>query len=442
MKPRHWITIAISIACLATAGAVTSQQVALNRVLDEPELGDGALRLGDMAVAQVLERLEHRLEVYERDYEASLLKGLVLFKSGQVQRALDELDALTRRAPKFHLAHLVKADIQQSRLHVMSDLGASPLLDGQSQEQEEQLNRLREEANARLKAYLQTIGEDRVPAQMLMLGKSVKTAILVDKDKHRLYVYENPGPGQAPRLLRDFYVSTGKLIGDKQIRGDLKTPEGVYFVVSYRPDSDLPEKYGTGAFPLNYPNELDRRLGKTGYGIWLHGTDKSYYSRPPLDSEGCVVLTNFDLDAVAPYIQIGATPVVIAQQVEWLSRDEWVTRKDELLSTLNEWQRDWESLDVEQYLDNYASNFWSRKHDKKSWARYKRAVFSGKSYQRVEFDDVSMFAYPTDGLNGKPLVVVNFEQRYESNNFNSTAKKRVYLSKGPEGWKLVYEGGQ
>ena len=77
--------------------------------------------------------------------------------------------------------------------------------------------------------------------------------------------------------------------------------------MSYKSDRDLPDLYGIGAFPLNYPNELDQHQGKTGYGIWLHGTDKSYYSRPPLDSEGCVVLTNLDLDAVKPYIKIGVT---------------------------------------------------------------------------------------------------------------------------------------
>ena len=37
---------------------------------------------------------------------------------------------------------------------------------------------------------------------------------------------------------------------------------------------------GDGAFPLNYPNEWDRRLNKTGSGIWLHGT--------PLEPQGFI----------------------------------------------------------------------------------------------------------------------------------------------------------
>jgi len=443
MKIHRRLYLVPLIVCAFTAGGATSsEQLALNQMVPESEAVNNDLRLSDHAVQQVLARLDHRLQVYDKDYEAYLLKGLVLFKSGQVDAALHELDQLLTKVPKFHLAYLVKADIMQSRLHVMNDLGASPLLSSNSKEQQVQLKRLRDEAYARLRAYLETVSNDRVPAQMLLLGDSVKTAIMVDKNSHRLYVFENPGHGKAPRLLRDFYVSTGKLIGNKQYSGDLRTPEGVYFVMSYKPDRDLPDLYGIGAFPLNYPNELDRHQGKTGYGIWLHGTDKSYYSRPPMDSEGCVVLTNLDLDAVKPYIKIGVTPVVITEDIDWLDHDAWLKRKDELLGVLDTWQQDWESRDVNKYLSHYSSDFWSDKYNKTSWARYKRAVFNGKTYQKVNFDDISLFTYPTASKKGKPMVVVNLDQHYQSNNFNSDARKRLYLAKGDDGWKLIYEGAQ
>jgi len=399
--------------------------------------------LDDDAIAQALARLDRRLQIHERDYEAWLLKGLILFKSGRTDDALQELEQLTQKAPKFHLAHLVKADILQSRYYVVDTLGSTPALAMVTEEQQTQLTRLRDEASARLRSYLATIDHNLVPAQMMLLGDSVKTAVLVDKDNHRLYIYENPGNGAAPRLLRDFYVSTGKLIGDKRKRGDLKTPEGVYFVESFMSDASLPDKYGIGAFPLNYPNELDSHLGQTGYGIWLHGTDKSYFSRPPLDSEGCVVLTNIDLDEVKPYIKPGLTPVVIAQKVEWLESSEWQQRKQDLLGTLEQWRQDWESMDVDRYLSHYSADFWSKKHNKRGLDRYKRAVFQGKSYQKVSLQDISLFTYPTTKLEDKPMVVVNFTQDFESNNFNSRgARKRLYLSKSRDGWKLIYEGLQ
>src|SRR3546814_8483534 len=48
----------------------------------------------------------------------------------------------------------------------------------------------------------------------------------------------------------------------------------------------LPDFYGDGAYPLNYPNEWDKHEGRKGYGIWLHGTPSTTYSRPPRASDG------------------------------------------------------------------------------------------------------------------------------------------------------------
>lgn len=439
---RFSILTAMMLVSASMPFQLQAEELALNKVLPTAYSVEKAA-LDDDAIAQALDRLDRRLRIYDRDYEAWLLKGLILFKGGHTDDALQELEQLTQKAPKFHLAHLVKADILQSRFHVVDTLGSAPALAQTTKKQQEQLKRLRDEASARLRSYLATMDHTLIPAQMMLLGDSVKTAVLVDKDNHRLYIYENPGNGEAPRLLRDFYSSTGKLIGDKRVRGDLKTPEGVYFVESYKTDASLPDKYGVGAFPLNYPNELDSHLGQTGYGIWLHGTDKSYFSRPPLDTEGCVALTNIDLDEVKAYIEPGLTPVVIAQKVEWLEPFDWQQRKQELLGTLEQWRQDWESLDVERYLSHYSTEFWSRKHNKQALSRYKRAVFSGKSYQKIKLDDISLFTYPTAKLEDKSMVVVNFTQDFESNNFNSRgARKRLYLQHQGDQWKVVYEGRQ
>ncbi|MDH5359450.1 MAG: L,D-transpeptidase family protein [Gammaproteobacteria bacterium] len=435
----------IGLLCAMTVSStvVAAQELALNQISPASYSVDTG-SLDDDVISQSLARLERRLQIYDRDYEAWLLKGLILFKSGRTDDALQELEQLTQKAPKFHLAHLVKADILQSRYHVVDTLGATPALAQVTKKQQIQIKRLRDEASARLRSYLATMDHNLIPAQMMLLGDSVKTAVLVDKDNHRLYIYENPGNGAAPRLLRDFYASTGKLIGDKRVRDDLKTPEGVYFVESYMSDASLPDKYGVGAFPLNYPNELDTHLGQTGYGIWLHGTDKGYFSRPPLDTEGCVALTNIDLDEVKPYIKPGLTPVVIAQKIEWLDTMQWQQRKRQLLGKLEQWRQDWESLDADRYLSHYSDDFWSKRFNKQALISYKRAVFQGKSYQKIRLQDISLFTYPTSKLEDRPMVVVNFTQDYESNNFRRHgARKRVYLQHaGSEGWKLVYEGGQ
>lgn len=402
---------------------------------------DPADATGDMALyPRALARLEERLAYYPEDYEASLLKGLILFRSGRLDEARAELAGLTRRAPKFHLAHLVQGDLLLAQTQTVTDIGATPLLAG-LQAEEEALAQLRAEAEVRLRAYLDALPQDRLPRALLTLGEEVQTAIVVDKENHRLYIYERRGDGEPPRLVRDYYVSTGRANGNKVLRGDLRTPEGVYFITSHIPSSALPDKYGSGAFPLNYPNELDRRLGKTGDGIWLHGTETAFYSRPPLDSEGCVVLPNIDLDQAAAFIRPGVTPLVITARVEWVDEAAWRRERQELLDALRMWVEDWTSGDVERYLSHYAADFWSPGFDLKKWQARKRAVASGKSFQQVDLSNLSLFAYPQSASNGRDMVVASFRQHYRSNNFNSDMGKRLYLTREDGRWRVLYEGG-
>lgn len=387
-----------------------------------------------------LQRLDQRIADYPQDFEARLLKGLIQFKAGLLDDALDELDRLTRAAPKFHLAHLVHADIMLARSRVVSDIGDASFSLGL--ESAKSLEQLRSEAEARLQAYLDEMDEARLPRTLLQLDSQIKHAIVVDKKSHRLYLYGWDQEQNRPRLIRNFYVSTGKLEGNKNLRGDLRTPEGVYFITRHIPDSELPDKYGVGAYPMNYPNEWDRRLGKTGYGIWLHGTETAFYSRPPLDSEGCVVLPNIDLSRAAQYLTPGQTPVIVTETIEWLDPAQWQQQREQILAALETWRTDWESGDVERYLSHYSRDFWSKSHDHASWSQRKRQVAQGKQYQRVEFSHISLFAYPSTASQGKPVVVANLQQKYRSNNFSSDMPKRLYLVQEQGRWQVLYEGRQ
>ena len=387
----------------------------------------------------VLERLNQRLADNPDDFEANLLKGLLLFQDGELSEAIAVLEDLTARAPKFQLAHLVLGDLLSARYGLVSPFAADAI--NGAGEHREQVAQLKNEARARLEGYLSALDQATVPAVLLTLGKSLGHALVVDKSRHRLYVFRNAGPGLPPKLIDDFYIVLGKVPGDKHREGDLKTPDGVYFVTSYLPDEKLPPLYGQGAFPVNYPNEYDRRLHKTGQGIWLHGTDKSLYSRPPLDSEGCVVLTNEEFARIATYVEVGRTPVVISEQVQWLSTREWLDRNIEIQAALETWRQSWEKADLQSYLDFYSADFWSSGYDEQSWGEYKKRVFAGKTYQKVGLADIALFEYPRSAQQ-PPMVVANFEQRYRSNNFNGDMRKRLYLVKEARRWKILYEGGQ
>lgn len=387
------------------------------------------------------QRLETRLENNPDDYEASLLKSLLLFQGGKLSSAVAELQLLTKRAPKFQLAHLVLGDLLLARFDQVASIGSSAFLQQLDADKEEQIEQLRREARARLQGYLALVDGVEVPRALLSLSAKNEYALVVDKSKNRLYIYRNLGPGLPPELVDDYYIVLGKKTGDKYKEGDLRTPNGVYFVTSYLPDEKLPPLYGSGAFPVNYPNEFDRRQRKTGNGIWLHGTDKEFYSRPPLDTEGCVVLTNEEFSRIGQYVEIGRTPVIISEQVEWVSSRQWLDQNIEIQATLERWRQSWEQADLDTYLQLYADDFWAKGHDTASWGRHKKMVFAGKKFQKIDLSEISLLAYPKVG-DGTPMVVANFVQHYRSNNYNGDMRKRLYMVKDRGRWKVLYEGHQ
>ncbi len=439
MRNKFWLKGLVAVSLLLSVSVVIyasnfNQAETLTR--HQTELNS---RLQQQNLKMLLAQLDRRLKQDEQDHEASLFKAMLYFKTGARQRALGEIEQLTARAPDFHLAYLVKGDMLMSRFGKVSDIGESSLLQNMSEQQHLKLQQLRAEAEARLKAMVEIELGNKIPMQLLGLGSSINTAVLVEKKYNRLYVYARTSENEPPRLIRDYYVSTGKKRGNKHSRGDLRTPEGVYFVTSWIPDEKLPDKYGVGAFPVNYPNELDRKQGKTGHGIWLHGTDRAFYSRPPLDSEGCVVLPNIDLSGLKDEIVPGKTPVIITEQANWLDRTEWQQQRNEIMAELEQWRQDWESMDADKYLSHYSGDFWSKGHTLSSWSARKRQLARSKSYQRIKLSDIALFAYPVQAQQ-QTIVVARFRQQYESNNYNGDISKRIYLRKDGLHWRIMYEG--
>jgi murein L,D-transpeptidase YafK len=248
-----------------------------------------------------------------------------------------------------------------------------------------------------------------------------------------LYLYQNLN-GE-PRYVTDYYISSGKNGSEKLKEGDQRTPLGVYFVTATLPKSQLSDFYGAGAYPISYPNEWDRQHGRDGHGIWLHGTPSNTYSRPPRSSNGCVVLTNQDLTTLGKTLQIGLTPVIISEHVEWMSPDNWRAQRNALVSQIENWRRDWENRDTDAYLRHYAKNFNANGHTLSQWAKQKHRVNAAKTWIKVDVSNVSMFLYP----GYENLAVVNFDQDYSSSNLSTQMKKRQYWIKENNHWKIVYE---
>ena len=350
-------------------------------------------------------------------------------ESNRLESALQLTESLLNQYPTFRLGHLIKGDLLLARSKPISTFGNA------SNAPQEKLSDLRDEAIVRLKAYRdRSATADYVPRYLLQMQPDQKNAIVVDTQKSRLYLYQNDNG--RPRFVADYYISHGKLGAEKMREGDKKTPVGVYHVTSSLSPKKVGDFYGTGAFPINYPNEWDKRQGRNGHGIWLHGTPSDTFSRPPKASDGCVVLSNTDLDSLAKNLQIGLTPVIISNSIEWLTLDDWQNERATLNSKIEEWRKDWESRDIDRYLKHYSRKFTSNNQSLEQFAQQKRQVNSSKNWIKVSLVNLSMFRNP-----GKDeLVVVTFEQDYQSNNLSNQMKKSQYWIREDGTWKIVFEG--
>lgn len=361
-------------------------------------------------------------------YEQLLINGLQDIQDDRIDGALEKLETLVQTNPKFKLAQLIYGDLLMAKAGPIQDFGGTA-------SRTDALHGLRSEAQVRWQHHVAPPGDEQIPAYILNLDPAIKYAIVVDLSRSRLYLYENQ-PDQ-PRLVSDYYISIGRNGAIKQREGDLRTPIGVYHITESLDITKLPDMYGTGAFPLNYPNVWDQRHGKGGSGIWLHGTQRDTFSRQPRASEGCVTMSNTDLDAIRPMLQVGLTPVIIAEKIEWVSANSALTQRQDFDAMLKTWKSDWESRDPERYLNHYSNLFSNQEMNYKAWAQHKRRVNSQKQFINVELKGVTIFNYPGD----EKLRVVTFEQDYRSDNLTNISRKQQFWRLEEDGqWRIIYEG--
>jgi murein L,D-transpeptidase YafK len=260
-------------------------------------------------------------------------------------------------------------------------------------------------------------------------------AVVVDKTNEIVYVVKmNEG---APVVVKKYSCITGKRPGDKLEEGDQRTPEGIYFPEYWT--SQLPPIYGIGAFPLNYPNILDRKiLRRNGHGIWIHGTNNP--RRPPHSSNGCIVLKNQDLEELKKFIVPKRTPVVIVSKLSFSSREAFVSEKKSLIGFVLRWKRYWENTpeNLEPYLSLYDENFVWERGGIKSWIRHKERVTKKKKWIRIKLSDLTIIK---DGriLKFGNLYVVRVKVKYRSNNYSSDTNKILYVIKRKGKWKILAE---
>lgn len=345
-----------------------------------------------------------------------------------LREAQAKADALVEAYPNFRLGHLIRGDLLLLHTRPITTFGA--VTNGPA----EKLKNLREEAVVRLKSLRERPNPDLLPRSVLQLREDQKRVLIVDAKRSRLYVYENLG-GQL-KFLTDYYISQGKLGVNKLKEGDQKTPIGIYYITGRLSGARLPDFYGAGALPINYPNDWDKVNGRSGSGIWLHGTPSDSFSRPPLSSDGCVVLTNQDLHKLSASVEVGKTPVVISDNVEFVSKTKWDAERSMATRLLDSWRRDVESLNPARVMTNYSRRFKSGLgEDLSTWFVKNQQSMTGVQSVSIQLRDVTFFVYPGQDN----LIVGTFTQDALIGKGKHSVRKRQYWAKEGAQWKIVSE---
>lgn len=253
--------------------------------------------------------------------------------------------------------------------------------------------------------------------------------LLAVKNKNRLSVNSLTQPG---KVYKTFHAISGTKSGDKEREGDMKTPEGIYFVERRIPQSRMRALHGAAAFELNYPNPVDQILRRTGHGIWIHGVDNEGRLSKRFDTLGCVAVSNPDISDIGEKLVMKNTPIVIVDEEKTTEPIGVETGDSPLFKRVFDWAAAWSSRDVEAYLAFYDDSFKSRNMDKAAWNKYKTRLSKTYKSISVTISDLKILRH------GKYSVAV-FKQEYESDRFTSTSLKRLYLAGLGENAKILAE---
>ena len=373
--------------------------------------------------------------------EARLIGVYRLIQQGRGRDALREAETLTRDHPNFQLAQLVLGDLLNMQTRPAQQLG--DVADTQALAAARQLQELREQSRRRLAALTERPPEGAVPSQFLALSSSSRHAIAIDASRSRLYLFENTAARSSDaqgrvsaaqmKLIADYYISVGQAGIDKRIEGDLRTPLGIYYITSSLDPEKLPDLYGSGALPINYPNGLDALRGNTGSGIWLHGSPSEQFARAPQASEGCVVLSNPDLESLLALVSVRTTPVVIATELQWVRPEALNAEREGFEATLAHWRVVKSAGDLAQLQQLYSPRFEHQGQTLAEWWPRVEDEIKAKGERALQVKDLSVLRWRDQD----DTLVVTFGEVAEGARRGVT--KRQYWMREDQQWKIIFE---
>lgn len=273
--------------------------------------------------------------------------------------------------------------------------------------------------------------------------------LVANKAKRQMFLLHQNNL-QEWKVITQFNIEIGGgLAGRKVSAGDRRTPEGLYYILIRKDKYELSSIYGPLAYVLNYPNEIDKNEGRTGQGIWIHGTSEN---GAPVPTKGCLSLANKDIIELSKYIESGiGTPVLIVSDSTLVNpvlspdyemvdreRNKTISNQDLLLASvkdfLSNWEIAWESRDINNYQNFYSiAHFNSQGMNWNSWKEKKMQTFQIYDTINVTINKVSVSDWTDVSLEIKFLQNYKSDQKYFENG------KKLFLEKDDGTWKITRE---
>ena len=276
--------------------------------------------------------------------------------------------------------------------------------------------------------------QSRLPAYVVQLPESVGDVFIADTSTATIYRFERSSSGVS--LGDKSYMSIGQHGVGKERAWDRRTPLGVYFIVDKLNTDNLHEKYGVKAFPLDYPNTWDRKHARTGEGIWVHGVSPDGGQRPPLDTDGCIVLPNEDLSALdAKFVPL-VTPVIVTREMRWQDADTIAVLRSELQVAINAWAKHYGNANLHAYLSMYSDDFSYRGMQTGEWASFRLQTIEQRGVVNIAVEELLLLADPEE----EGLILSRFHETMSGPDVGSRTIKRLYWRRNEDGeWRIVAE---
>jgi murein L,D-transpeptidase YafK len=275
---------------------------------------------------------------------------------------------------------------------------------------------------------------DELPTSLIRIPESVSTIFVAETSTAQFHRFDRSGDD----IVRggSYYMSIGREGAGKEHSGDKRTPLGVYFVTEQLDTSQLHDKYGVTAFPLDYPNAWDKRADRDGDGIWVHGVDRQGGRRPVRDTDGCIALPNEDLLLLSPEFRDNVTPVLVTREVAWADETRSTALRIELENRIAQWAQSKSGGDLHAYLSLYDDEFERWGMNKKEWSSFNVQTKSLLTVREITISDLLLLEYPEE----QGVYLSRFRQQLIDKEQKIESTARLYWRRDSDGeLKIIAE---